>query len=97
MDDTGLNNKVYVCLVQDLNRGTILKDDKGLEMPAMTVFSECIRYLKGQLIQLCEHRSYGLNVDEIHWVITVPAIWNDTAKQFMREAAIDVCSISYIV
>jgi len=27
---------------------------------------------------------------EIHWVITVPAIWNDAAKQFMTEAAIKV-------
>jgi hypothetical protein len=23
----------------------------------------------------------------IHWVLTVPAIWKDNAKQFMREAA----------
>jgi hypothetical protein len=78
--------------LQNLNRGTMLKDDKGLEMPAMTVFTEGIRYLKCQVIQLCEERSYGLNVDEIHWVITVPAIWDDTAKQFMREAAINVCA-----
>jgi hypothetical protein len=24
---------------------------------------------------------------DIHWVLTVPAIWKDNAKQFMREAA----------
>jgi len=29
----------------------------------------------------------GFQPDEIHWVLTVPAIWNDAAKQFMREAA----------
>ena len=27
---------------------------------------------------------------DIFWVLTVPAIWDDTAKQFMREAAINV-------
>lgn len=74
---------------KDLSRQTLLKDDKGLEMPAMKVFTECIRYLKDQLVQTCEDRSYGLHADEIHFVITVPAIWNDTAKQFMREAAIN--------
>ena len=28
--------------------------------------------------------------DDIFWVLTVPAIWNDSAKQFMREAAVNV-------
>jgi len=27
---------------------------------------------------------------EIGWVLTVPAIWSDAAKQFMREAAVQV-------
>ena len=31
-----------------------------------------------------------LDVDLIRWVITVPAIWNDKAKSFMREAAFKV-------
>ena len=26
----------------------------------------------------------------VKWVITIPAIWNDKAKQFMREAALEV-------
>ncbi|XP_063414965.1 heat shock 70 kDa protein 12A-like [Mytilus trossulus] len=29
----------------------------------------------------------GIKPQEIDWVLTVPAIWSDTAKQFMREAA----------
>ena len=33
--------------------------------------------------------SQVMDLDEmdVHWVITVPAIWSDGAKQFMREAA----------
>jgi hypothetical protein len=27
---------------------------------------------------------------DINWVLTVPAIWSDAAKQFMREAAVEV-------
>ena len=31
-----------------------------------------------------------VNPDVIRWVITLPAIWSDAAKQFMREAALIV-------
>lgn len=31
-----------------------------------------------------------VTVDDIDFVLTVPAIWDDTAKMFMREAAIQV-------
>jgi CO dehydrogenase/acetyl-CoA synthase alpha subunit len=24
--------------------------------------------------------------DEVHWVLTIPAIWKDDSKQFMRES-----------
>ncbi|KAK3602775.1 hypothetical protein CHS0354_026322 [Potamilus streckersoni] len=33
------------------------------------------------------YRNSGLQKSDIRWVLTVPAIWNDAAKQFMREAA----------
>ncbi|XP_053399071.1 heat shock 70 kDa protein 12A-like [Mercenaria mercenaria] len=72
-----------------LTRDIKLKDDKGLTLPAMTVFSEGIRYLKDHLIRTCEEKDVGLRFEEVHWVITVPAIWDDSAKQFMREAAIE--------
>ena len=29
----------------------------------------------------------NITVDKVRWVLTVPAIWNDPAKQLMREAA----------
>jgi len=33
------------------------------------------------------NRFTGIHDEDYHWVITVPAIWTDGAKQFMREAA----------
>lgn len=30
---------------------------------------------------------YNIEENDVTWVITVPAIWRDSAKQFMREAA----------
>ena len=70
----------------------MLEDDKGLELPAKTVFALAIRHLKDDLKTTCASKLlHGcLDDDEIHWVLTVPAIWNDQAKAFMREAAIEV-------
>ena len=54
----------------------------------MLVISLAIRYMKEDLTGKCRARvSGGLNEQDVLWVLTVPAIWNDAAKQFMREAA----------
>jgi hypothetical protein len=39
----------------------------------------------------------GIRNSDIHWVLTVPAIWNDAAKQFMREAAEEVFSFFHLI
>lgn len=56
-------------------------------MPAVDVFSHAIKYLKDHLLK--EHKDRGTSIKDldIHWVLTVPAIWDDPAKQFMRKAA----------
>lgn len=59
-------------------------------MPAMKVFGEVIKYLKGHLLGALKKRGTLVDNSDIHWVLTVPAIWADSAKQFMREAAYEV-------
>lgn len=39
------------------------------------------------LQELREQSEYVLKKDAVRWVLTVPAIWKQPAKQFMREAA----------
>lgn len=70
-----------------ISRDLILEDDTGKGMKALKVFSESIRYLKDHFLQSCKVANFKLNDGDIHWVLTVPAIWKDNAKQFMREAA----------
>ena len=67
-----------------------MEDDKGRTMPAMKVFTEVIRYLKSHLFELLEKRGTQITEDDVHFILTVPAIWTDYAKQFMREAASEV-------
>ncbi|KAL3878541.1 hypothetical protein ACJMK2_030881 [Sinanodonta woodiana] len=70
-----------------LKRNFKLEADGGKPMSAMLVFSSCIRYLVDHLFKTCQNRVSGIERTDIRWVLTVPAIWNDAAKQFMREAA----------
>jgi len=60
----------------------------GKPMQALTVFSLAIRYLKEHLMEKIQKGVMGMIPDEdLYFVLTVPAIWDDPSKQFMREAA----------
>lgn len=70
-----------------ITRNIEIDDDKGRKMKAIDVFGAVIRYLKDHLLDLLKTRGTEVQNKDIHWVLTVPAIWTDSAKQFMREAA----------
>ncbi|XP_053399962.1 heat shock 70 kDa protein 12A-like [Mercenaria mercenaria] len=72
---------------QELSRKTLVDDINGKSKPAMTIFSMSINYLRDHLLKELNNRTTGIEETDIQYVITVPAIWNDNAKQFMREAA----------
>ncbi|KAL5012577.1 hypothetical protein ScPMuIL_011128 [Solemya velum] len=71
-----------------LKRHIELEDETGKFLPAMTVFSLAIEFLKNDLVQNCKDKLTDIYERDIQWVLTTPAIWTDVAKQFMREAAI---------
>ncbi|XP_033744268.1 heat shock 70 kDa protein 12B-like [Pecten maximus] len=64
-----------------------LKSVDGNTLPALDVFSAAIGYMKDHLLQKCSTQGLDLLPHDIQWVLTVPAIWDDTAKYFMRKAA----------
>jgi vacuolar-type H+-ATPase subunit F/Vma7 len=60
----------------------------GKSIQALTVFSLAIKFLKEHLMKKIQiTMSRMLSDEDIYFVLTVPAIWDDPAKQFMREAA----------
>ena len=69
----------------------------GKSLPAIKVFSLSINYLVDNLIMFGRDKVSGVVTrEDVHWVLTVPAIWTDAAKQFMRKAAEEVtmrCSL----
>lgn len=87
-------NKQHFSL-QVLRQDSVLRTLSGKEISAMKVFSYSLSYFKDLAIQEINDQS-GLRItcDVIRWVITVPAIWKASAKQFMRQAAYQVCKVT---
>lgn len=87
----------YKCSIffQRLSTKTTVADIYGKELPAVDIFSHAIKYLKDHMIN--EHKNRGTTIvdSDINWVLTVPAIWDDPAKQFMRKAAEKVNSVRH--
>ena len=56
------------------------------------MFSHSIKFLKDEALQVIYKRTgdEDLNVKDIQWVLTVPAISTPVAKQFIRKAAYEV-------
>lgn len=74
-----------------LNKELTIPDSEGKHKKAIDVFSIVIKYLKELIIKSTEISKVGDKSkfeSEIQWILTIPAIWSDSAKQLMREAAI---------
>nr|XP_022309539.1 heat shock 70 kDa protein 12A-like isoform X2 [Crassostrea virginica] len=85
----------YLCqrFKMELHSKHIKEDSKifdicGKPVPAMKVFSLSIEYLKEHCLKTINDRGFTPKREDIKFVLTVPAIWNDISKQFMRTAAI---------
>ena len=72
--------------------GLEIQAANGKKLRAIEVFAHALRFFKDHCLQeLSDQSSTRIANDDIRWVITVPAIWRQPAKQFMRQAAYKVC------
>jgi hypothetical protein len=67
-----------------------LYDENKKALSALHVFSSAIKFLKDHLCNEISKKMTEFEERDIFWVLTVPAIWTDAAKKFMREAALEV-------
>lgn len=69
-------------------------------MPAIDVFARSIEYLKNEFVKKFEERNLQVSItplnENVTWILTVPAIWDEPAKQFMEEAA-ELVMFTYII
>nr|XP_022296996.1 heat shock 70 kDa protein 12A-like [Crassostrea virginica]XP_022296997.1 heat shock 70 kDa protein 12A-like [Crassostrea virginica] len=73
------------------SRGDVwfIEDETGKQLPALIVFCESLKFLKQSLLEEAKKQQTDIGVDDIKWILTVPAIWSDPAKAFMRRAAVE--------
>ncbi|KAL1424150.1 hypothetical protein MTO96_003648 [Rhipicephalus appendiculatus] len=75
---------------ENLSRDTEIRAANGRPMAALTVFAHALRYFRDQALkELSEQSATTILPDDVRWVVTVPAIWRQPAKQvhLFREAA----------
>ncbi|MEQ2301034.1 hypothetical protein AMECASPLE_031862 [Ameca splendens] len=71
-----------------LNMDLKITAANGRSMNALKVFTEALRFLKDDALKTISNMTgKKFIVSDFTWVLTVPAIWDPSAKQFMREAA----------
>lgn len=76
---------------QQISENVLIDDGLGKSLSAIEVFSLAINYLAKSMRELLDTlMKKVLLKSDIQWVLTVPAIWSEVAKQFKREAAEDV-------
>ncbi|XP_061665034.1 heat shock 70 kDa protein 12B [Syngnathoides biaculeatus] len=72
----------------DLTLATELEAVNGRRVAAIEVFAHALRFFREHALkEVKEQSSSAPEGDRVRWVITVPAVWRQPAKQFMREAA----------
>ncbi|XP_052780257.1 heat shock 70 kDa protein 12B-like [Mya arenaria] len=71
---------------KELSRATTVEDIEGNSHQALPIFSMAIKFLQKHLLQAVAKQTVGVLEEDICYVITVPAIWDDNAKEFMRMA-----------
>lgn len=89
-----------MALMKELGKGLYrkftLKDDTGKDMLAMNVFAMSIKFLKDDMMGTVEQRVGSVfRSEEIHWVLTVPAIWSDAAKQLRTILSVTLSMFSH--
>jgi len=74
---------------------TEISASNGQRMLAMTVFSHTLSFFRSRaLLEINDQSGAKVASDDIRWIVTVPAIWHDPAKQFMRQAAYQVRTLA---
>ncbi|XP_076073455.1 heat shock 70 kDa protein 12A-like [Mytilus galloprovincialis] len=79
--------KMSLYKAKNLSKELIIEDITGKSASALDIFSMSIKALKEHFLNKIREQITEIHIDDIRWVLTVPAIWSDGAKQFMRSSA----------
>lgn len=80
--------------MQEIAADLEVADISGKKLDALTVFTRTIEFFRHHLTKTIANAVPEIQEKEIGWVITVPAIWCDSAKKLVRLAAEKVRELS---
>ncbi|XP_041117233.1 heat shock 70 kDa protein 12A-like isoform X2 [Polyodon spathula] len=80
--------KMNLHTTSTLSTETELLAANGKKVKALDIFAYALQFFKEQALkELSDQVGSEFHSSDVRWVITVPAIWKQPAKQFMRQAA----------
>lgn len=59
------------------------------ELDLMLVISESLKFISDKALEKLQEQVGKIQKNRIRWVLTVPALWTEDQKQFMRKAAFE--------
>lgn len=66
----------------------MISDETGKELPATDVFAHSIWFVKSDIEKRLKEANVSMQLpDDVHYILTCPAIWCEQSKLFMRHAA----------
>lgn len=74
-------------VLSTLSVSTMIRDEMGKEYRAIEVFSKSIQCLNMKLMEELNRMKTTVQPNDMFYILTVPAIWSDKAKDFMKKAA----------
>ena len=86
-EETGMLFQTYKMHLLHLHENARSVD--GREMPLMKVISESLKFIADKAMQKLQEQIGKVVKAKIRWVLTVPALWSEEHKQFMRKAAVE--------
>lgn len=79
--------KLIHCINVFQDKSLDVEDHMGNPLDAMEVFSKSIEYLKEKFWESLRSKKIEISEKDVHWVVTIPAIWDEFSKKFMRKSA----------
>ena len=75
-------------MFQKISEALEIPDERNIvSIPAIDLFAFTIKAIKDHFEKAAKGRGLTFTSDNILYVLTVPAIWSESAKEFMKKAA----------
>lgn len=84
-EETAMLFQTYKLHLLHMDANAIALD--GRELPLMKVIAESLKYIAGKAIEKLAEQVGKVVKTKVRWVLTVPALWSEEHKFFMRKAA----------